>query len=100
MSIITQLAALKGGATLENLQKLVDQEIDNQKLGIFLKRVSWIISEILVGPPSGKCMDEEQKSIYDTCIDSARECWLTKNCENLRKFKFEDDQILELKGML
>ena len=67
MSIISDLAALEGGATLENLQKLVDKEIDNQKLVIFLKRVSWIISEILVGPPSGICMNEDQKNIYDQC---------------------------------
>jgi len=100
MSIIAQLANLEGGATLENIQHLVDQEIDTRRSAIFLKRVSWIISEILVGPPSGKCMDEEQKSFYEECMNRAKECWTSKDYAKLREFKFSDEQLEEIKGKL
>lgn len=100
MSIITQLASLKGGATLENIQLLVDQEIDNQKSGIFLKRVSWIISEILVGPPSGICMNEDQKNIYDKCMETAKECWKQNEVKNLKEYGFSDENLKELEGLL
>lgn len=100
MSFISQLADLKGGATLENLQKLVEQEIDNRKYGKFLIRVSWIISEILVGPPNNQVFKSQQKVIYDACMVQANECFVIKNVASMAKYGFSAAQLLELTALL
>jgi hypothetical protein len=113
MSLISLLVDMKGGATLDNLQKLVNEELSKRKKLLFLKRVSSMISEILVGIQKdltqkeidegksvGILMTADQVSIYEKCMEVARECWTIKSLSSLLPFHFTEEQIEELKGMM
>lgn len=79
--MLDQLAQMEGNI-LENISKLVLERKYQLLKNQLMNKISVNIAEFIMGPPCGKCMDDDQREKYLSMMDIAKDA-LDKNASLL-----------------